>query len=587
LKRLFQLFTVVLLLAGTLCIPVSAETAASRVDLYCVVNQEGSCNVEMNVNLRLESMIEEMYFPLPASATDVTLNGSAASTKKTDSAVLVNISRITNGYVGEANMRFNYKLEDVVKVYKGTTEAEQKNLKVDGKYPLRLTLPMLSGFEYPIESLSFIINMPSDEFGGNVPTFTSIYRQSSFESDLDKKISGNQILGSSKKALSDRDGVTMIMTVPRDMFPTVSTYVREGNPELTYILIFAGLALVYWILTLRTWPFRRQRTSTAPEGITAGELGCRLTLAGGDLTMMVFSWAQLGYLMISLDGNGRVLLHKRMDMGNERSAFENKVYKLLFGSRRVVDATGTAYAKLVRKVQKMVPMERNMYQGNSGNVKIFRALACVCQILCGVCVAFNMTEIIPLAVLMSIILGVFGMVSAWLIQDVAGRTHLRGKVPVLIGMICMVIWILLGFLCQQVWIPLGCSLGQWVYGYFAAYGGRRSDLGRHDAGQVLGLRSYLKHLPREEIGRLLSNDPDYFFNMAPYALAMGVINPYARAFGRRNMPQCPYLITRVTGKRTAEEWAHILADTADMMDMRARQMQIEKWIPIHIQISKR
>ena len=142
-----------------------------------------------------------------------------------------------------------------------------------------------------------------------------------------------------------------------------------------------------------------------------------------------------------------------------------------------------------------------MYRGNSGNIRIFRALGCVCQIFCGICVAMNMTANMTLAILMSVILSVFGMVSAWLIQDVAYRTHLRGKVPVLLGLICMVIWIILGLLCGQVWIPVGCSLGQWVFGYFAAYGGRRSDLGRHDGGQVLGLRRYLKHLPRGEINR--------------------------------------------------------------------------------------
>jgi len=148
-----------------------------------------------------------------------------------------------------------------------------------------------------------------------------------------------------------------------------------------------------------------------------------------------------------------------------------------------------------------------MYRGNSGNMKIFRALACGAQIACGVCVAMNMTENMVLAVIMSIILSVFGMVSAWLIHDIAFRTHLRGKVPVLIGLICMMIWMLLGLLCGQVWIPLGCVLGQWACGYLAAYGGRRSELGRHDAGQVLGLRRYLKKLPREDIGEIAVVQP--------------------------------------------------------------------------------
>ncbi len=585
-KRIFALLTAVLLLSSVLVIPASAETAASKIDIYCTVTSDGDVAVDMTVDLRLESMIDKMYFPLPLNAENITLNNSNVNVTKSDSATLVNISRITEGYTGAATMRFSYTLSNAVKVYMGNTEAERKELKVNGKYPLMLTIPMLCGFEYPVEVMSFVINMPEGDMP-NTPTFTSTYRQGSFESDINKQVLGRQIIGSTKKGLSDRDGVTMTMIVSEEMFPTVSTYVREGNPELVYIIAFAVLALLYWILTLRTLPLKRVRTTAALEGITAGEMGCRLTLSGGDLTMMVFTWAQLGYLIISLDGNGRVLLHKRMDMGNERGPFENKVYKMLFGSRRVVDATGSVYAKLCRKVAGIVPQERTVFRGNSGNLKIFRGLACVCQVLCGICVAMNMSDILPLAILMSVILGIFGAISAWLIQDIAQRTHLRGKVPVLIGLICIIIWIILGLLCGQVWIPLGCSLGQWIYGYFAAYGGRRSDLGRHDAGQVLGLRSYLKHLPRGEINRLLMNDPDYFFNMAPYALSMGVINPYAKAFGRRKLDQCPYLVTRVSGKRTAEEWAHLMADTADLMDYRARQMQMEKWLPIRIQFRKK
>ena len=302
--------------------------------------------------------------------------------------------------------------------------------------------------------------------------------------------------------------------------------------------------------------------------------------------MMVFSWAQLGYLLIALDGN-RVLLHKRMDMGNERSAFENKVFNLLFSKRQVVDATGNQYAVLCRKVAGMVPMERNMYRGNSGNMKIFRGLACIAQGFCGVCVAMNMSGVLALAVVMAVILGFVGLISGWLMQDVAYCTHLRGKVPVLLGLIILVLWTVLGLLSGQVWIPLGCTLGQWALGFFAAYGGRRSDLGRHDAGQILGLRSYLKHLPRENINRLLQNDPDYFFNMAPYALALGVIRPYADAFGRRKLEACPYLYTRSSGRRTADEWGELMRDTALKMDAKAKQMQIERWFVVPVPVRRK
>ena len=571
-RRLLALITTILLLCGVMGLTASAESAASSVELYCTVNSEGDCLVRTTVMIRLEGNQTGLTYPLPANATGVTMNGSSVATRKTDNALLVDISRITDNFVGETSLVFDYTIPDAVK-----PEAE----KVGLVRRLQLTLPMLCGFEYPVEKLSFVITMPSDQMT-NQPMFNSTYRQDSVLSDLNMDVRGTQIIGSSKVSLNDREGMTMTMIVPQEMFPTVSTYVREGNPELVPMLVCCGLALLYWLLFLRTLPLKRSRSSTAPEGITAGELGCRVTLCGGDLTMMVFSWAQLGYLLIHMDDNGRVLLHKRMDMGNERNQFENKVFKALFGSRRVVDATGMQYARLVRKVAKLVPSERNMYKGNSGNVKIFRGLACGSQIFCGICVAMNMTTVPALQVLLSIVLGVFGAVSAWLIQDVAYRTHLRGKVPVYIGMVCFLIWVLLGLLCGQIWIPLCCALGQWIIGYFAAYGGRRSELGRHDAGQVLGLRVYLKKLPREDINRLMANDPDYFFNNAPYALAMGVINPYARAFGRRKLGQCPYLYAKVNGKRTAEEWSLLMADAADLMDAKSRRMMVEQWTAIQI-----
>ena len=569
-RRLLSVFTILLLLTGTLVLPVSAENAAGKIDLRATVTSEGDCLTTLSVNLRLDSSQPKLEFPLPAKAKGITINGINASTRTTAAATYVDISRFTENAVGEVPLMFDYTIPEAVKV---STE----EIKLGEERKIVLTIPMLCGFEYPVESLSFYITMPGT-LTDEDPKFTSIYRQESIESDLNiLPLSGNQIIGSSKKVLNDHEGITMTMVVDKEMFPTVSTYVREGNPELPFIIGAAVIALVYWLLFLRTLPLTRSHSSTAPEGITAGELGCRLTLSGGDLTMMVFSWAQLGYILIHMDGNGRVILHKRMDMGNERNQFENKVFRSLFGKRRMVDATGMQYARLCRKVAGTVPSERSMYKSYSGNMKLFRWIACVAQVFCGVCVAMNMKLIFALQVVLAVVLGIFGAVSGWMIQEIAYRTHLRGKTPVLMGFVCMIIWIALGVVCGQIWIPLGCCVGQFLIGYLAAYGGRRSDLGRHDASQVLGLRRYLKKLEPADLTRMMKNDPEYFFNMAPYALAMGIINPYSRNFGRRMLDQCPYIVSRVSGKRTAEEWGHLMADIADLMDIRSRQLMVEKW----------
>ena len=557
-----------LLLTVCLVLPVSAETYASQAESFITVNSEGDCIVSMSVRLYMDAPVESLTFPLPLNATDITLNGGSARTTKTDTASEVDVTRATGGMAGEIALSFNYNIPNAVKA----------NAEVRKQFPqmdlLQLDLPLLCGFSYPVKNMKFVITMPANI--KYVPSFTSIYQQTSFESYLDFDIDKNMITGQTTAEMNDHEAFSMVMLVPSDMFPTVSTYLREGNPEIVPMLVFAGLALLYWLLFLRTLPLIRRRSVTAPEGITAGEVGCHLTLAGGDLTMMSIHWAQMGYILIQLEGR-RVMLYKRMDMGNERSPFEVKVFNMLFNDRTSIDATGIPYTRLSRKVFTMIPGERSLRKPGIGSTNIFRAFCCGSQVFCGICVAMNMTSVGVLQVLLSIILALFGIVSAWQIHEIAYRTHLRGKTRVYVGLVFMLIWILLGILCGQWIIPLCAVLGQFLMGYLAAYGGRRSDLGRHDAGQILGLRSYLKHISREDINRLMRTDPDYFFNMLPFALALGVIQPFAKNFGQIKLSPCPYLVTRLQGKQTAEDWAEILADTADLMDARFRKMELERW----------
>lgn len=569
-RRIFMLLLCCVLMAGIIAMPVSAESTATKVESIVTVTPSGDCIVSTSARLYLDSPMENLTFPVPLNATDITLNGGTARTSKTATAIEVDISRISGGMAGEIPLALNYNLPGAVQAI----VTEENGIKKVNTGYLQLVLPLLSSFELPVQELSFVVTLPDSI--PYQPTFSSIYQQTDIEASLTYEIDKAMITGRSILPLNDHEAVTMNMVVNRSMFPTVNIRIRDGNPEITPMLIFAGLALLYWILFLRTWPLIRSRSVTPPEGVTAGEMGCHLTLAGGDLTMMVFNWAQLGYILIHRDG-GRVMLHKRMEMGNERSPFEIKVYRMLFGNRRTVDATSFQFARLSRKIFAMIPGERNLCKPYSGNTKIFRALACGSQVFCGICVAMNMTSIGFLQVILSIILAAFGAISAWQIHEVAYRTHLRGKTRVFIGLTFIAIWILLGILCGQWIIPTCAALGQWVIGYLAAYGGRRSDVGRHDAGKILGLRSYLKHISKEDIHRMLKTDPEYFFNMAPFALSLGIIHPFAKNFGSIKMDQCPYLVTRVHGKRTAEEWAELIADTANLIDAKYRRMEVEKW----------
>lgn len=565
-RRLAVLCLFCLLLVSVFATAGYAENAASRVELYCTVNQDGDCLVSMTVNLHMDTVEKSLAFPLPAKAKDIKLNGGAVGTTSAGDAILANVTSVTGGMIGDFPLRFDYAIPGAVQV-----NADRK---------LQLDLPMLSGFSYSTTNFSFIITLPGDI--KTEPQFYSTYQQNGFDANLDLIVNGNMITGTSNSVLHDHESVSLSMIVDQELFPNVSTYQREGNPELVPMGILAGLALVYWLLFLRTSPPVRARSTAAPSGITAGEITCKLTMTGADLTMMVLSWATLGYILIQLDGSGRVLLHKRMDMGNERSLFEMKVFQSLFGSRRTVDCSSTHYARAYHKTAAMVHGEKAMVKSRFGSRRMFRFLLCGAQAFCGVCIAMNMTGMTVLQILFCVLFVIFGVFSAWQIQGMAFCTHVRHKTRNWIGLGCMAVWVGLGVIAHQPWIPLGSVVVQYLCGFLNAYGGRRTDLNKTECEEILGLRHYLRGLPGPEAGRLYKVDPEFFFRMAPYAISMGVGKPFAAAFGRRKLEQCPYFVTRIHGKRSAEEWMRLMLQAVSLMDDRARRMAIEKWMAVKI-----
>lgn len=545
---------------------VRADSTASSIQIYAAVDKNGRADVTMTVRLRLDQAVESLYFPLPLNAEDIKLNDSGATATRGINSMQVKLPGDVTDHVGDHVLTFQYRIPDVVHMVEDT-KTKKNNLTLE--------LPLLSGFEYPVSSVNLTVMLP-DNIDGR-PVFKSTYHQRDIDRLLSVTINNNMITGQITQQLKDHETLSMTMVVPPSMFGGVSTYVRVGNPEVIPMAICAAAALVYWFIFLRGYPLIRVRRNSPPEGITAGELGVRLTMAGTDLTAMVFSWAQMGYILIQLDDRGRVWLHKKMDMGNERSGFENKIFRALFGRRDIAEATGQRYASLVRQAKKLNPSRKTMVNPKCGNMKIFRGIMCGVPFFAGICFAMNFTGLAALQVLLSLVLGAFGLISGWLIQNGMYRLHLRDKSALVLSLALSVGWVLLGLWAGQWVVALVSALVQILAGLMAAYGGRRSPLGRQNATQILGLHRYLRTVDRAELKRLQENDPEYFYTLMPFALALGVDEAFAKRFDNKKLPSCPYFICGVQTKMTALEWTRFFRETARLMDERAKRMEFEKY----------
>ena len=574
-RRFLILILCCVLLTGT----VFAAGRADEIHNTTVVYTDGSADVVLTVNFTLTEPQRDLGFPLPKGVKNVQLNDRPADTsasRDNPNVVMVNLGNIC-AEAGSYSLVLRYTLPaliaygDPIKVKETVIENGQEVEKEKQITPLILEAPLLSGFEYPVDALSFSVTFPEGVEGS--PVFESGYLLQSIESDLEYTLEDGILTGSVTAPMKDKETLRMTMTVDAKDFPDL-VIIEEGEGFLLkYMAAVAGIALLFWLLFLRSLPVIPLRSFGVPAGIHAGEVGSWLTMEGGDLTVMVFQWAQLGYLRIAPDKRDRVWLHKRMDMGNERSPLEVRMFRQLFGNNEMVEGTGSRYARLWHQVNATVDGAEQITTGGVGARGMFRGIAVLASALSGAAMGQNMIEegYWQLALMMA--LAMAGIIMGWKIQSAAACLHLRRKNPLPVGLLCAGLWIIGAIVCGR---PLGGLVSvaiQILAGIFAAWGGKRTKAGWQVACQLMGLRHWLTGMKHQQIQEELDRNPDFFFELAPYALALGAESGFAKRFGRRIMPQCGYITAGRAEKRTAQEWAFLMRQTAEKLDNGAKRIK--------------
>ena len=562
-RKFICLFIAVILALGC-AFGVSAATAVTGQSATATVSADGRCQVAMSVTLHLEQPVSKLYFPLPADAGAVSLNGSRVLTSKADGARRVDISRLCKNVVGDVTFQLHYTVYDVIHA----TETG-----------LELHLGLLAGFEYPVEHLEFTVNLPGQI--DTLPGFVSGYHQSRIEEHLNFSVNGAAVTGSSIGQLKDHETLSMTLAVTDQMFPQTITKTQDYQGVFTAMLIAGGAALVYWLLFLWNLPvvFAR-RQDVHPDGYSAGHMGVVAAGQGVDLSMLVFTWAQLGYVTMRLEKKRRVLLYKRMDMGNERSEFERRCFHKLFDRRNTVDTTSTHYAMLCLQCAKKQDTMGGLLRRFSGSPKIMRLITSGIGLFAGVGLAIAMAGGAALQGLLIALLAVLGAVSGYHLQRLGARLLLGQWERVTGTIVLAAVWLLVGVLAGAVELSLYMIFGSVAGGLLLFWGGRRNAQGRLILQQVCGLKAYLRRPDRNQLMRCSREDPDYFFRLAPYAMALGVDREFARGFGGLRLDGCPYLTDGINAHMTALQWAAQLRNARDLMDQRAKQLPFEKLLAL-------
>ena len=311
---------------------LAADAALPSLEAAVNVREDGVCEVTMTAEVDFSATQDSLLIPLGTDARDITLAGWSYETVLQDGVTCLKLSNPA-GFSGKQQFTCSYTLP--------CRAAEA----ADGQQ-FRLSLPE-TGWDYAIDSYSLTMTFPAEVT--NAPEWTSGYYGDVVDNYLDIRTQENTVTAKSTAAMRDHETLTVSVQFPADTFNLRDQPGKTAGFDRIAFLVLLAAAVAFWFLRLRSGLILPRAQQTIGMESTAGEIPCQLLGEAPDAAGMIVHWGNLGYLTVRMS-RGRVILYKRMEMGNERKPSERRFFAALFRAGASCEAGGLRYQAAVREM---------------------------------------------------------------------------------------------------------------------------------------------------------------------------------------------------------------------------------------------
>lgn len=538
----------VLLCVLLLSVSVSAvDNEIRSLTTEITVDKNGRCNVTATAQVHFTSCPEEFYFPLNASAGSISASGAdyrITSRNGVDYALFYDDA----GFSGDHTFTCTYTLPCAVSKIEGEEEDEflQQFLLnvIDGgwdysilKYSLRATFPV----DVPVQ-----------------PTWDSAFHGDIIDNSLTIKVAGKLVTVDSVQTLIDHEILQMSLLFPDKTFTIINQAGRTLSFNQIAFFVLLAAAIVYWFLFLRSkLLLLAQKRSVPGNDATAGEIPCQLFGEKPDIAATLAHWGNLGYLTITRNRKGRIVLRKQMEMGNERSEAECKLFDTIFRSGPTCDAMSVRFRTIMRtsadSLRKL--WLHRIYRKKAGSPYLLRAIVLLAAFFVSMA---TFDQLLPANALRWFLLpltSLFGAALCFGVQFAMDAIYRRHRLlRLIIGLTCLILLVIFSVSADTIVLMVINLVLQLLSVLLTQFGGRRTKAGDEYVRQVLGLRRYMRKIDHEDALQNLHNDSQYFYRMLPYAECLGIGKTFCKHFAGWKPEPCPWLTDDAFTPRTPTEF---------------------------------
>lgn len=403
-----------------------------------------------------------------------------------------------------------------------------------------------------VENFSFNITfekpLPQD---AQTQLFSGMY--GSVGSDgIEYRISDTAISGYTTRPFDTGEAVTIYSRLPEGYFQNE----RIVSPVFLYIIIAICSLMLLYIIISRLLSVRSNPVVTveftAPDGISSAEVGYILDSNSDDkdILSLIIWFASKGHLTIKGEENNTTLI-KGNPLPNNAPKYMKTFYNALFKNRTELELDN-ANAKLYEKIQKAKTELSSEFENQralfSAKSVVFSFLLPSIAAILGTVGMIIATDFIYVQALISaficffliLISGVIGGITAlrWSFGSMGFKAAaIIGRlVPLAFGLglsLIVSLFSVTGFAFAPTFLFTICA----AIAFFAPSLTYPTKYNIEITGKLLGLRNFIKMAELERLNMLIHDNPQYYYDVLPYAYVFNLTDVWAKQFETLNIPQ--------------------------------------------------
>ena len=481
-------------------------------------------------------------------------------------------------------LKYQNEVKDVdVKNWDYTTETKDNNYDirigsrheyVDGKqtYEITYTLVMpddrvdtgdlifysVLGADWNVDIKNFEFDMKfdealTDEEKQGFTIYSGSFGEEGNALDVDYNVTNDEVTGSAQD-IGPRQAITLYCPVHEGYFVGAKTI----SKTIPMILLILACALTLLILLYELIKKQKKPVQTVefypPEGMSSAEVGVIVDEIADDVDLisLIPWWGEKGYLVIEEvpDSKGRggehcsLRLHKKQDLPADAPMYQRQLFDGLFVTNpRDLSNLPRSFSEVFGSAKQSLNAEfRGPKQLSTGKFKSGLLLFLMCAAYFGAVATSSVVSLKENLIFGAVsagamfVLGVMRLITHG--QDTV-RTKGKWTVYIVIGLI------LFGVAAGSLLFATydGQTFFSWII-YLAVlavmlivsiFVGRLvvpTAYKLENLGKILGLKQFIKTAEIEKLNMLIDEDPEYFFNILPYAMVFGLSDHWSKQFKR-------------------------------------------------------